>query len=475
LKGRVCPDPDCGCDLDVLFKDLRFEPDALHEILLASGFFFNAGSQSFMMHTGEGMPPIDICAAKPEKDLESLYWWFVTEQSYPQSKFSKRYLSAYLSVVKAKRLILPEVKHYGDRPQLFMINGELCWPNPETVHSRLVPEAGFYYSGPVLKPTHNGLFDEFLASFKCTDEESRHVLRGWVVGSMLQSLCPPGGVPMLTMTADENGTGKTGAARVLSHLLGGGLIQHWPDIKSAEEMARKIMDPRCRVVVFDNLSPARAETMIHAPGMAAMITNGEVAVKAMYISRGMIVVPNYYLYMATGNKPILACELFSRGVVAPLTNSRPSVDNWEDDWMKKRAPLLEDIMAYILTNWAKGPVECGEMPPGYRFMDWYKAVARAMQQEPTLYPENMEMTPPLDYLLREVMSTMDEQCPTLEDVLLQAAKGDRGVREVLTQRTWTVDSVRRELASYKSSYQVIDIGGTPCVRRRTETMQNENA
>jgi hypothetical protein len=467
LKGRVCSDSDCGCDLDVLFKDLRFEPDALHDILLASGFFYNTGTKSYMMHTAEGVPPIEISAHKPSQDLERLLWWFITEQSYPKSKFTKGYLQAYMSVASARRVNVPRIDHFGDRPQLFLINDELTWPNPDSMLSRLIPEASFYYSGPVLNPKRNGEFEKFLASFKCPDDESRHVLRGWIVGAFLQSLCPPGGVPMLLFTADGNGTGKTGCARVLSYLLGGGLIQHWPDIKCAEEMARKIMDPSCRVIVFDNLSPARNETMIHAPGMAALITNAVVAVKTMFVSRGMTTVPNYYLYMGTGNKPILACELFSRCVLSALSNDIKSTDNWERDWMNKRVPLLEDIMAYILENWAKGPVDCLNMPPGYRFRDWYKAVAQAMQQEPTLHPTHMETTPPLDYLLDETMGQMDEECPSLDDVLLTASKGSRGSREVLTQRTWTLESVRKELASYKSKFRVIDIGGIWCVQRRT--------
>lgn len=476
LKGRVCGDPDCGCDLDVLFKDVRFDPERLNEILRASGAFYSTGTESVVLPRSQGIPPIECSMVRQGHGLEPLQWWFITEQGYPRSKFSPHYLQAYLSIFGAQRLLLPQVDYFGDRPQLFLIDGKLAWPNPSSVTSRLISEGRFYYTGPELSPKRTGLFDEFMATIKCRDDGSRAIFKTWIVGALLQALYPPGGSPMLVLAATNNGTGKSATTRVVGSMLGGLMQVHWPDISSSSEgFARRLMDPRCRTVVFDNMAPSPGEEMNNAPGMASMITNPEISVKTLFVTRGYTVVPNRYLFMATANRPIFSCELFSRSAVVTMDSAAPSFDKWEETWQGQRVELLEDLMAEVLENWAKGPFKVQHMPRNYRFLDWYHAVARATQSEPRLYPDSNVLTPPLDYALRVAFKSNPDGEMTVSQVLETLnTLPNRSVREIMAQKHWDLEAITEELALYNSDYAVFDRGDDWCVRLKVPTLQNAN-
>ncbi len=472
LRSRKCENEDCQLDLDDLFRDERYEPDYLHRIIESAGGFYDLGTQCVVVPRNAGVPSIEVPMGRQGSNLDPLFWWFVTEHNYSQRRFSTRYLNAYLSVFGAGRLSLPQVDYYGDRPQLYwdQETDRLYWPKPDTVASRLIGPARFFYTGPALEPRRTGLFQEWLDSFKCANPEAQKVLKAWIVGALLQSLMPLGGVPMLFFAARCNGTGKTTAASLLGHFLGGRLLVHWPNVRDLEHFTRQQMDPRARTVIFDNLGPEQGLQMIHAPDMAALITQKELTTKTLYATRGMTVVPNRCLYVATANKPILSCELFSRCVVVPMDAERPNVEGWETIWGARRQELLEDIMAEILENWEKGPVEPTRMPANYRFMDWYMFVSRAMQEEPVLYPSEMILVPPLDYALDVLFHGLDESETALSvDTVVDSLQTShrRALREVRTQREWTRSTVLKELKLYTSAFELFtNEGGELCVKPR---------
>ena len=468
LKSRVCE--GCDLDLDMLFKDTRFEPPALHEHLMAAGAFYDTGTKSIVIPRAEDVPPVEAAFVRQGADLNPLYWWFVTECQLPSRRFTTRYVQAYLSQYGAGHMALPKVEYYGDRPQLFLDEDRLFWPNPSSAATRRVPCARFFYSGPELTPKRTGASEEFLASTKCANQEAQDALKGWMMGALLQSFLPPGGVPLLFLAANDNGSGKTTMATLLGSLFGGSILLPLAGLNDFNGLIRQSMDPSCRTLIFDNLTPPLGQQIIHSPEIAAVLTQRQISVKTLFATRGATKIPNRVLYIATANKPILSCELLTRSVAVSMDCERPSSEDWEAKWLGRRNELLEDLMAEALENWPKGPLpEYTSVPPNYRFCDWYKAVARALQKEPTLYPSQMTIVPPLDFVIQHALACDEVAVLPITGLLeFLTTTRLRACRDIAQQRDWTVEKIREELFLYDSAYELFtNEGGVECVRPRS--------
>lgn len=472
LKSRQCQNEICGLDLDTLFKEVKFEPAGLHAYLEQAGAFYDRGTKSLVVPRANGMPAIEVSflPGKQGTDIKPLFWWFITQCGLPKKRFSPDFVQAYLSMFGAGSFTLPEVDYYGDRPQLFLRGDELYWPNPSTPQSRLVGDAGFYYTGPEITPCRTGLVEEFLASTKTANMAARDALKAWLVGTLLQSWLPPGGLPMLFLAANSNGAGKSTLANLLGYWLGGTCLIPWASMQDFDGIIRKSMDPNIRTLNFDNLTPPLGQQILHMPDVATLITQRDITTKTLFATRGATQVPNRCLYTATANQPIVSGEIFSRIVVVPLDKEVPSTTKWEENWRNKRNEILADLMALALENWTKGPLpNLTNMPSNYRFVDWYHGVSRILQQEPVLYPSGMTLVPPLDFVIQHALILEDVSSLSLADLVeFLCTTRLRDCRDIAQQRQWSEETIQEELSLYNSAFEVFsNEGGALCVRPKS--------
>jgi hypothetical protein len=390
----------------------------------------------------------------------AMYVWQHTGLS-PKSFNIDDALQFILQLYKVWPPEMPKVLFMGNRPQLFKNSkGELYFPTIDSPRSRLVPvnqtvSSAHYmkYTGPPLVPRdHGGLFEKFLATLKCADEDNRAVFRTFFYGAMIAGLVPPGHYPALLIAADDHSAGKTTTADMIAHILGGGLPIVWEAVSGEEDLNRRAMDPSYACIIIDNLRN-KGGKLIDDSYLASLITTKLLTVKALYQATGSVKLPNYLKIIMTANQPLFASELLSRVLVGTLLRDAEGSDGWVDDWEPRRVELLEDLMWHVQQNWKKGPYKC---PCGTRFDTWHALTARALQAPPMLIPKVTAVTSPLELAL-DLVWPGDERVVSLaliERLIKESTVGV--VQNIARQRNWTQEALVEDLTRYIRKYKVED-------------------
>lgn len=352
--------------------------------------------------------------------------------------------------------MLPGVHTVSSRPWLFEQDGQLVWPfgNPESTQAPIYN--GLYYTGPALCPVDNGVFEEFLASVRCVNDESRDVLRGWMMGTLLAQLHDPGAAPMLLLCAQKNGMGKTATAETIGALLGGSATVVWSQSISQEELFRQAMDSSVQALIVDNIAPDHGSEVFTSNKLAALITQRELTVKRMYTSTGIVRANNRIAILGTANVPVLASELLSRMVICEIgrTITKEEAARWSAGWIARRNELLANMLWLAVNRWSPRRPACTKP---CRFSDWQAAVARALDKEPTLVPRSDVIGYPLDMALTELFLTVEGESLALEEVVRQLSTAQMAMcRHVRRHMRVDVPTIVSELKMYPSQYVIVD-------------------
>jgi hypothetical protein len=140
---------------------------------------------------------------------------------------------------------------------------------------------------------------------------------------------PYGCRPMFTITANDQGSGKTTLAQVIGDLWGGWLDYHMGD-SGASEFLKRILSPAAltsKVVIIDNIRTTLSDAHVEA-----WITTNYLSGHRMYSGEGQR--PNDLIWLATLNAPRLSRDLSERSYFIEL--DRPK-DTGRGEWSKQLA------------------------------------------------------------------------------------------------------------------------------------------
>jgi hypothetical protein len=305
-----------------------------------------------------------------------------------------------------------------------------------------------------------------LQSFKCNSDEDRQVLRGWLLSTLVQPMLPPGKFPILLICADHPGAGKTATAELIGGILGSsinvGLKKGWN-----ADIERRLLEPKLRLVLMDNLATKAHQAVIDAPDLARLATAVGHSTKALY-RVGNADVPNYILWAATANRPALSSELTDRSAVVSILRDAPIQEAWESYWLGRRDELLADMLWEAIEAWkAHVPFE-GKIPRGHRFPEWYRITARLLGRPPIMYPKHMFLTPPIQIALDALWSNsqITEDWVSVDDIEAVLAGPQFGVlKELGRQTSFTADSIEQEMLKFTTSHQLETRDGVLGIRR----------
>lgn len=466
----VCPDQSCKTDLRKIGKSQRANPEHVMQCLLAHGMYRDKYMDAFVVpgdYRTTGCP-IASLQTKHSRAFKQLVCKLgrISLDSFTQDAIDALLADLFLEIPKS----VPDVSLVTTFPYFTLIDDKLAFPviDEGRPGSRIVPwaEDAYYYNGPPFTiQSHGGLFEKFLASTRCVDDENRAALRAWCYGTTMRLLVPAGRAPALLLAATDNGVGKTTTAVLLAKLFGG-YTEASPYMLTDDEGAnRQLMDPFLRCVLCDNIR-ARAGQPYDDSRLAKIITREVLSVRLMYHSVGRVSKPNYLSFLLTANQPMFSYELFTRTTPVTLSIDVPIQAGWESYWHGKRQELLEDLLWEVQQGWAKG-----QMPPppnNYRFPDWYMFVARALSGNGHPYPlvpKQTVLLSPTDVVLDLVMPADADSTP-LDQVVEQIRSGRGAVRDVAHQRSWTEEMIIRDLAEFSTKYEVIQNGAGRLLKRK---------
>lgn len=466
LEGSFCKNTLCDIKGDI--RDAFFDKSMIDPLSVLTGLagtgrvYYDTVSESLVLRGSLDAPveTIRLAGTSPlevERFAEHVCYWLKFTPKQYGTTHAKRTLM-YAS--KIGYTPLPVVEWSGRFPllQLNPENDQLYFP---TITSDLGRYMGrFLYLGRALTPTdHNGLFEKWLASFRCATKVDVDVLRGWCVGAMLQALLPSGSVPGLLVVAHDNGAGKTATGEMLAAIFGDALSVFWASEKDYEGFMRKLLGGRNRIVLIDNLVPEGTTRAIHSSTLASQITREKLTVKRMYVTAGSNICENKFLYILTANAPQMSPELLSRVLVLSLDKQVTSSVNWIKDWKEQRWNILEDLMHYCIGQWSKGVRPT--VDETFRFPAWNAAVARVLGTMPALRGTRPAIDSCYGWVVAEILrGAARSELPV--KVLLELLQISRSAATaaLLQQQRMTVDLLILEL-SMSSKIEVFEKEGVP--------------
>lgn len=453
LDGTKCN--NVCCDLtdisELIGRSREDSPEAILKGLAGTGkVYYDTATKTVVLRGYEGQASTYFqTTGGLLPSVVALARFVQQELSYSPSQYSKQKASdLLLHVNQGGPGPLPQVAYTGDYPMMFESEDKkaLLFPNICTPLSRFIGD--YLYTGRAVTPkNHNGLFERWLASFRCATEADRDVLRCWCVGAMMQSIVPPGGVPGLLIAAHDNGSGKTASANMLGSIFGGCMTVFWSKRTDETSFVRTIMGASRRIALIDNLSTEGKEQVIEASNLASIMTESQLTTKKLYSSTGAVEVENRFLYILTANAPMLSPELFSRVAILSLEKSVTSSMNWIETWTAQRWEILEDLMWYCETQWPKGDVIGIDV--SCRFNDWNRIVARVTQRAPVYRSKDPAIESLYVGATLRVFRSMHYTEPILLSRLVYLMESMRmgPMKQALRQQRITTELLKAELST----------------------------
>jgi len=468
LEGSFCKNDLCDFkgDVSTKFKNTEMiDPLSVLKGLAGTGrVHYDPVSESFILRGAIDMPTFAVRLAgespvKVSQFAEHVRYWL----KYTPRQYSARHAEkTLLFACQTGHAPIPTIAWAGDYPilQHSRETDLLYFPSIISDSSRVM--GTFLYTGaPVTATDHNGLFDQWLATFRCATPGDREVLRAWCIGAMCQSMIPNGGVPGLLIVAHDNGAGKTASADMLAAIFGGSLNVYWAS-ENEEAFTRKVLGGRKRLVLIDNLVAEGNTRTVNSSTLASLMTRAELTVKRLFVSAGTATCDNRFLYLLTANAPMMSPELLSRVIVLSLDKQVTSSPDWIKTWAKQRIALLEDLMWYCTTRWRDGPGPATEVTS--RFPLWDMVVARVSRRVPTLRGTRPAIVSCYSWVASQALLAGHVSGVPIS-VVLKIMRSDRraATASLLQQQTLSEDMLEKELRTM-DEVEVYDKGGVPWAR-----------
>lgn len=457
LKLFVCPSHG---DIRDLFYKNDISDEEITDILCNNlNGYLDLDCSTLVLPGSGGQRPFTLPTHETRVDrVEELARRLRTLNGASPTRLTAAKLGEYIYRVHRGLTSVPQVTAAGDKPMLFRLKeketgrDELYWPFQEP-SDQMVIHGGLGYTGPKFTPKRTGAFEEFLASVRCRDEDSRAVLRAWLMGAVLQQIIGAGDSPLLLICASGHSVGKSTTADTVAAILGGGLTTAWTHDIKADDIARQLLDPRARCMCVDNIVPPPNSRIFNNHVLCSLITRPDIQTKLLF-GRGFVSVINLVAFIGTANVPSLASDMLARSAICELSDkgANKSVD-WRSKWVARRVEILADIMALAIENWKKGPYP---VEGRFRFTNWQHHVARALQAEPVTIPKHTIVRSPLEHCLDEVFLgaggvervRLDEAAQFINS----AHVGWCGTTRLI--QTVEAESIQNDLQYYNALYRV---------------------
>jgi len=478
LSTWICS--HCGTDVRDLFKAHTTSNDQILQALVAAGTYY-VPSKKHLVVSGHAHWSGWEGGANDWDNHNKFRIWLAGKLNCTLNSLSVLRLDQFWTEALNMPAIVPHVAIVGHRPMLLEDpDGQLYFPQVSTLQSRFFhgkkvrdphtkepTQMVTLYQGPPLTPQdHGGLFERFLSTFRCVDEDNRHVLRSWCYAAMVAHLVPEGQFPALIIASNDFGAGKTTVAECLMELFGGGLSVLAKQLTKTEDFMRMVMTEGTGFLLADNLRNEGGR-VIDDSDLAALITMKDFSTKTLFKTSGSYTVPNRLNVLLTANQPMFSPELLSRMMVATLRKpteaeleqARAEAElagekrSWKEIWLEQRFEIVEDLMWHVIQNWNQGPF--GAPNCKTRFVDWWRVASRALRAAPMVTPRNTALTTALQralYLLwREEQS---DRLPVDGIIERLRAKKHGDIGNILRQRSWTEALVVEDLQLYGNQFQI---------------------
>lgn len=471
----------CGLDIRDLFKGRSASNDDILQAIQAAGAYYMPATRQLVISGGSSWGRLEGCPSTWENSGKFRIWLSQELNCSINSLSMMRLDEFWVWLWKQERANVPNVVVTGRRPMLLLDeNGKLYFPKISTLQSRLFhskrtedPRTGelvdmvTLYDGPPLTPQdHGGLFEQFLASMRCLDEDNRQVVRSWCYSVLLAHMIPEGQFPGLVVASDEYGAGKTTTAECLMEIFGGGLSLVGKQLGKIEDLMRLMMTPDTGFLLADNLRNERGQ-LIDNSDLAGVMTMKKLSTKKLYESAGSYTVPNRVNFLLTANQPMFSPELLSRMTCVTLRAPTPEeleeerrrreadgeTRSWMAVWLDQRRRLLEDVMFHVISNWNAGPYSAPNCP--IRFVDWWRVASRALRDSPVIVPRTTALYTPLQRALQLLFQgESGDRLPVEGIVGRMRAKQHGEITSILRQKTWTDTAVVKDLQLYGTQFAV---------------------
>ena len=395
LDNLQCPGDDCSFNEDYSLQRNNVTIEEVVQQLAASGAYINTNTETLIIpgQTVDSRYPLNgDKAGQLASFIRSTY-------GMTQRTMQAETAQAMLSRVRHEVSDIPKVNKVGDYPLMHRRDGKLVYLGRRVFQ-------GYLYNGMDLRPQeHNGVFDEWIDTFRWATQEDRAILRAWILSLFAQPDLTPAQFPALLLsTYSGSSVGKTTTAYMIAAIFGRIMSKYWSS-STIRELDRELLTGDHRFFCADNLVPQRRESCVENGKLAEFITKDTVESKLLFSSGGTVRIPKPTLDIITANFPILSLDLLQRVVVVGLTNRSISGDgDWIGVWKKRRREILEEGMHIVQTNSAQAKElnDCTCGYPDFRFPKWYAVAAEVMGRAFNPYPSDGCIGCPLDVIFGPV-------------------------------------------------------------------------
>lgn len=471
----------CGVDIRELFKSHSVSNDEILQALTAAGMYYRPADKTLVI-CGHGH--WNGWTGGPENwdNHTKFRIWLAQKLNCALNTMSVVRLDEFWVDCFNKAADVPHVAIEGRRPMLLLDEDtdKLYFPTISSLQSRFfhgrrvedpftgkMIHAVTLYQGPPLVPQdHGGLFEKFLQSLRCLDEDNRHVVRTWCYSVLLAHLVPEGQFPSLIVASNDFGSGKSTTAECLMEIFGGGLSLVAKQMLRMEDLVRMMLTPDTGFLLADNLRNEGGK-LIDDSDLAGVMTMKRLSTKTLYKTAGSYTLKNRTNFLLTANQPMFSPELLSRMMATTLRSPTPEEKeqvrranekagekrSWEQIWLDQRRQLLEDVMWNAIQNWNRGEY-CAPNCPS-RFVDWWRFASRLLGRAPTIMPHTTALYTPLQRALALMWKgEAKDRLPVSGIVDRLRANQSAEILNIMKQATWTDEKVTEDLKLYGQQFQI---------------------
>lgn len=392
LDNLSCPGEDCSFSEDYTILRNSTTIDEVIQQLVSAGAYINTNTETLII-PGKTADSRYLLSGEKAAMLAS---FLRTTFGMTQRTMQANTALSLLNRIRHEYTDIPWVETSGDYPLMHRVDGHLTYLG-RTIHNK------YYYMGGKLTPqAHNGIFDEWVDTFRWATKEDRAILRAWLLSLFAQPEVPPGRFPALLLaTYSGSSVGKTETATMISNIFGRMMSRFWSS-KVAENADRELLSGEHRFFCADNLYPERNSNVIEGGLLSEFITKGAFESKRLYSTGGTVKIKKPTIDMLTANFPILALDLLQRVVVVGLVNKKVKGNgDWTGTWMARRKELLEEGMWIVQENSKNSKVlkdyTCGY--PDFRYPLWYSVAVECNGGVFNPYPSDSCISCPVDVIV----------------------------------------------------------------------------
>ncbi|NUQ35811.1 MAG: hypothetical protein HUU29_12825 [Planctomycetaceae bacterium] len=269
----------------------------------------------------------------------------------------------------------PGVRFYGEGA---VYGPDFCLYNKRGYYKK---DKVLVVGAPVTARSGTEYLDDLLSEVAFRDAASRANFVGALIGSLLYNAI--GTSPIMTITANHPGVGKTLIANLFAAIIDGGdllSISYSANDREVEKGIGSVLKTMSRVLAVDNAKPD-GSGLISSQAFERMSSARYVVTRLLGYSQ-LIERPNDILWILTANSPRLSTDLVERSVFIQLEfNGDPSTRRFKyDDLFARALAVRSEVRGEtigMVENWkAKG---CPLSSVTHRYGTWAKLVGGILE------------------------------------------------------------------------------------------------